>query len=91
MASQIFTFLPTFKFQVIDIHGYKIIDLEIGMKVLAEYNRNDAPGVYYTASVAEIPEEQNRCPYFIIIKAMRYSISLNIMSSLFLNKEDKSY
>ena len=46
---------------MIDIHEYKIRELDIGMKVLAEYNRDDAPGVFYTASVAEIPEEQNRC------------------------------
>ncbi|XP_063677243.1 histone-lysine N-methyltransferase SETDB1-like [Bolinopsis microptera] len=52
--------------EVIDVHGYKIIDLEIGMKVLAEYNHNDAPGVYYTASVAEIPEEQNRYRYLLL-------------------------
>ena len=48
-------------FQMIDVHCYKERELEIGMKVLAEYNRSDAPGVYYTASVAEIPEQQNRC------------------------------
>lgn len=33
------------------------------MKVLAEYNPVDAPGVFYTASVAEVPEQQNRCEF----------------------------
>ena len=46
------------------MHEYQKKELEIGMKVLAEYNCHDAPGVFYTASVAEIPEQQNKCLLF---------------------------